>query len=382
MSKRMVGRGVGTALLAATLLSVTGVGVAHAQPGAPTVLVSGLNNPRQLSVMANGQLLIAEAGAGGTTRLGSGKHATFIGTTGSVSLVPDPATGSNETPHRVLSGFLSASSAGGVAATGSDGVSARYRGAIKVIETYAPHLPPFFPAQLGKLFVSHPHGVPTEVADISAFNQATNPDGQPFDSDPYAVLITGDQVELVADAASNDIVAVTNGTPSLFHVFPNITTGKCAKKFDPNPSFPGCNFVPTALAQNRAGDIFVTALASEVPGAGEVVELDPTGATVLHTWTGFSGPDGIVIDHAGDMYVSQLFAPEANPISPMISGVVTEVAPAGTQTNTDVPFPAGLVLDGAGNLYVSAFSIAPATGVGGIPGTSGQVWRLAPAMSG
>jgi hypothetical protein len=236
-------------------------------------------------------LLIAEAGDGGSTRLGSGKHATFVGPSGSVSLVPDPSTGSDEAPNRVLSGFLSAASADGTGATGSDGVSAQARNSVYGVETFAPvTLPPFFPNQLGGLFVSHTRGVPTQVTNFSAYNKANNPDGQPFDSNPYAVLVTGEGTELVADAAANDILSVNNGTPSLFHVFPNITTGKCAKKSAPNPSFPGCNFAPTAPACNHAGDVFVTGLGSEVPGAGEVVELDPTATNVLQTWTSFSGP--------------------------------------------------------------------------------------------
>jgi hypothetical protein len=184
----------------------------------------------------------------------------------------------------------------------------------------------------------------------------------------------------VADAAANDIVSVSNGTDSVFHWFPNITTGKCAKRSDPNPSFPGCNFVPTALAQNKAGDIFVTGLGSLVPGEGEVVELDPTGATVLNTWTGFTAADGIAVDKAGDIYVSQLLAPEANPPAPQIAGVVTEIPTSGSDINTDVPFPSGLVLDKAGNLYVSAFSIAPSRGLG-FPGTSGEVLRLTAGSS-
>jgi hypothetical protein len=380
MVKKLLSCGAATGLVAAVLLSITGVGSAHAQTGSPTVVVSGLNNPRQLSMTTKGELLIAEAGNGGTTRFGKGKHAQFVGTSGSVSLVPDPTTAANEAPNRVLTGFLSEASGNGIGAVGSDGVSGQSRGSVYVIETFAPvTLPPFFPNQLGQLFVAHTRGLPSSVANISAFNQTADPDGQPFDSDPYAVLVTSDNTELVADAASNDIVSVKNGTPSVFHVFPNVTTGKCAKISDPNPSFPGCNFVPTALAQNRAGDIFVTGLVSEVRGAGLVVELDPTGATVLQTWSGFSSPDGIAVDRAGNIYVSQLEAPEANPESPMITGVLTEIPVSGAPVNTDVPFPAGLVISG-GNLYVSAFSIAPAGGLG-FPGTSGQVWRMSTASS-
>jgi hypothetical protein len=371
------GTRIGVALASTVVLSMLGSGVAQAQSPTVTVVVSGLNNPRELALTKSGDLLIAEAGDGGATKIGKGKGASYIGPSGSVSLVTDPSTGSNESPDRILTGFLSSSSKGGAEAVGSDGVSADSLAAIYVQETYfGPDVPPFFPDQEGQLLVAPKQGVPTEVTNISDFNQSANPDGQPFDSDPYAVLITGPGTELVADAAANDIVSVSNGTDSVFHWFPNITTGKCKKKSDPNPSFPGCNFVPTALAQNKAGDIFVTGLGSLVPGQGEVVELDPTGTTVLNTWTGFTAPDGIAVDKAGDIYVSQLLAPEPNPPVPQIAGILTEIQASGEpDINTAVPFPSGLVLDKAGNLYVSAFSIAPGTGLGG-PGTSGEVLRL------
>jgi hypothetical protein len=364
---------VGAACIAMPLMGPT---VAQAQSPAPTVVVSGLNNPRELSLTANGDLLVAEAGNGGSTKLGNGKNAQFVGPSGSVTLVRGASTASNQSPKRILTGFLSAASANGSGAVGSDGVSAQSLAHIYVQETWAPPpLPPFFGDQLGELFGARPHGVPTAVANISAFNQANDPDGQPFDSDPYGVLAYAPGKELVADAASNDVLTVNHGTVSLFHVFPNITTGRCAKKSDPNPQFPGCNFVPTALARNAKGDVFVTGLGSLVPGEGEIVELDPTGQTVMHTWSGFDAPVGIVLDHRGDIWVSQLFAPEANPPAPGIAGVVTEITTSGAQSNMDVPFPSGLAMGRAGNLYVSAFSIAPGSGLGG-PGTSGQVWRI------
>jgi hypothetical protein len=193
-------------------------------------------------------------------------------------------------------------------------------------------------------------------------------------SDPYAVLHLKNR-ELVADAAGNDVLNVdSSGTVSLFHVFPNITTGVCAKRFDPTPAFPGCNFVPDALATDGAGHIFVAGLASFARAQGAVVELNPSGTTVLAAYSGLTTPDGLAIGPDGSIYVSQLVANSGGPVP----GLVTRILGA-KRTSVAVPVPSGLAIDGSGNLYVSTFSIAPSTGLG-VPGldTSGQIWRLPP----
>jgi hypothetical protein len=368
--------GVGGALTVP--LIVSGANAAPApQPTAPVVLVSGLNNPRQLSLTGSGNLLIAEAGAGGTFKITSPELGTeYVGPSGSISDVTDPATGSNETPNRILTGFLSAAAKNGQQATGSDGVSQLSSDvSVYVQETQFPPLPPFFGAQSGNLYrVPLSSGNPIPVANISAYEAAHDPDGMGIDSDPYAVL-RQPGFSLVADAAGNDVLRVnTDGTISTFRVFPNITTGPCAQQQDP-PGFPGCNFVPTALATDTLGDVFVTGLASLVPGQGQLVELSPGGAHVLAVFSGFTAPDGVAIGPDGSIYVSQLTGKQKGVQGP-IQGLVTRIL-GGVRTSANVPFPSGVQVDGNGNVFVSAFSIAPAGGVG-IPNmdTSGQVWRL------
>ena len=56
-------------------------------------------------------------------------------------------------------------------------------------------------------------------------------------------------------------------------------------------------------------------------------------------------------------------------------GRVVKVAPDGTRTHVNVPFPAGIVTH-LGRVYVNAFSVDPATGFGGNPAWSGQLWQI------
>jgi hypothetical protein len=251
-------------------------------------------------------------------------------------------------------------------------------GPIFIQITYAP--PDVLPAppgtaQDGRLLVAK-NGAVKERADITAFEAANDPDGMGFDSDPYAVLALPDGSELVADAAGNDVLRVQGGSVSVFHVFPNVSGGPCTGSYDPTPEFPGCNYVPTSLARDSAGNIYVGGLGSEAKHQGEVSKLSPDGTQVLHTYTGFTSVAGVAVGKDGSLYVSQLEAHEANAPFPQVKGVLTKIAPdRRTRTNVDVPFPAGVAVDSSDNVYVSAWSIAPETGIAG-PGTDGQVWRL------
>lgn len=359
-------------------------GARHAGATPPTVVVSGLNNPRALSLTEDGHLLVAEAGKGGKIRSVGPDGPTFLGDSGSVSWVRSPRTARNTSPVRIFKGLLSAADEHGVGAVGPDGVSQLHADSpILVQETYGPpdDVPSRAAWQNGYLLAGRPGGGLAQLADITGFERANDPDGYGFDSDPYAVLAVKGGA-YVADAAGNDVLFVNrSGSVRLFHVFPNVTTGACAGQADPSPQFPGCNFVPTSLAVDKSGHLYVGGLSSLTPGAAKVVELSRDGSAVLRTWNDFSGVSGLAIADDGTVYVSQLFAPEANAPNPQITGVVTRIDPSGTRTNTDVPFPSGVVLvpggarEGRNQLLVSAFSIAPATGLG-FPGTSGQVWRF------
>jgi hypothetical protein len=374
-----------TTALLATVTAVAGgllaPVTAHAAAPESVVVVSGLNNPRGLA-LAGDELLIAEAGTGGPVLLNNPDGSqNGYGFTGSVSAVTDPAVSSNQTPRRVVTGLLSSAgaarpgSAEGSAATGADAVAASSPQDLAVLVTTYPNLPESLQEQAGKLMRSHPNEQPAVVADITGYERTHDPDGQGADSNPYAVVAYRNGW-LVADAAANTVLRVDRqGNVSLFHTFGNITDGACAGRSDPSPAFPGCNFVPDALAVDRQGNVYVGGLGSLVPGAGEVVQLDSQGQQRA-VWTGFSSVVGVAAGSGGSIYVSQLFAPPTTP-GTYIPGVLTRVDPAGQRTDVDVPLPAGVVVDQHDNVYVSAYSLDPAAG-NGAPGadTSGQVWRI------
>lgn len=366
-------------LLASSLLTGTAAAATpyHQSNNSPVVVVSGLNNPRQLALTDHGRrLLIAEAGKGGNlASLPSPEGGTtYVGDTGSISAVWGPRWAQNQSPHRVVTGLMSGAAQDGSGATGSDGVSIGRHGSLYVQETYFPvtGLPSRVARQNGKLLKVRPYGGLRLVADITGYERDNDPDGYGFDSDPYSVIpyFGG---HLVADAAANTVLWVSPwGRIFLFHTFFNVTTGACAAMEDP-PGHPGCNFVPNTLTTDRWGNVYVGGLSSLTPGEAQVVKLSPFGQ-VLRVWKHFTSVTGLAVGRDGTLYVSQLFAPEAAPPNPMLQGVLTTVRPSGTRTDMDVPFPTGLALDGH-NLYVSAFSIAPEGGLG-VPGTSGQVWRI------
>lgn len=383
MSAALVGTGLLVAFLAvpasssAQVTSAPSAGT-HRGGSGPVVVASGLNNPRQLAVMDNGDLLVAEGGRGGDqcVNLG-GPDVTCFGMTGSISVLRNPGLRRDSAPIRVITGLLSAGARNGAGSSGPDGVSA---GSLRDIHFAMLGTPPeLVPAGLdnsmvGKLMRSRGLGTPAPVADLRAFEIANDPDGQGVDANPHAVLAMRDRV-LVADAAGNDILQVRDGRLSLFAVLPNLTDGPCAGL--PNDAgTTGCDAVPTSLAAGPDGSVYVGLLAGLTPGAGRVLRLDGRTGQVTRQWTGLTAVTGVAVGRDGSVFASQMFT-SAGPAGPdPASGRVTRIRADGTRTDINVPLPAGLAIAGY-NLYVAAWNTAPSTGLG-IPDidSSGQIWRI------
>jgi hypothetical protein len=326
---------------------------------APEVVVSGLNNPRQVSFGPQGTLVVAEAGRGGTRC----NEAGCWGLTGSVSVVRRPATTANARPHRVARGFLSVAAPGGAFAVGSNGACGT-RTALKVAMGFAPPpqaVPDGLPSrQLGKLLSANlVTGDVRMQANISAVEFALDPDGQGNEPDarsnPYSVLCLGRRY-IVADAAGNDLIEVRGRRARVLTVFPN---------------HHGVDSVPTSIALGGDGHIYVGELAGEgKPGVARVYKLNRRGK-ILDWVGGFTAVHGVDVHRNGTMYVSQLFG------GPQGFGRLTKVMPDGRRRHAEVPLPGGVAVHHR-NVYVAAWSISDADGadVDGFQLQPGQVWRL------
>ena len=265
----------------------------------PTVVVSGLNNPRQLSLAWDGSLYIAEAGKGGPTCATGPQGETCIGLTSSISRVARPWSASNTKPVRIIDGLPSGGGPDGSFSVGVDGVGVRGKN-VFLIETFAPPdvLPGGAPFKLmGKLLKSNGSDHVTAVADISAAEAKFDPDHNGFDSDPYAVLVLKDRI-LVADAAANAVFQVQGSKVSVWAVFKDDTKS-------------GAQFVPTSLALAPDGTVYVGGLSGEVPGRGKVVQLTQGGAK-LKWFNGFTTVTGVAVGQDGTLYVSELFANQSD----------------------------------------------------------------------
>jgi hypothetical protein len=373
--------------LAGTLVLAVGFGVGLATPAgahgkshqggvttSPMVVADHLNNPRQLAVGPHGSLFVAEAGAGGPHCGAPGETGSpfCLGTTSSIIRIATPWKPGATTV--IADGLPSGGNPDGSFAIGTNGVGVGGHGKVYAVNS-ASDGPPGPTSPAGKLFRVKNHKIQI-IADLAKYELTHDPDGQGPDSDVYSVLTQKTRV-LVADAAGNDVLAVSKkGTISTFHVFPNIRTGACASMPPEAPGRePGCDFVPTALAAGPHGSVFVTGLAAEVPGEGRVVQLAWNGS-VMHEWSGFTTPVGVVAAPGGGFFVSELLA-NLNPTAPNPPqvGLVTRVGPGGARSSRVIPLPAGLAII-HGSLYVSVYSIAPASGLFGNPDWNGQVWKL------
>src|SRR6478735_226251 len=163
----------------------------------PAVVVSGLDNPRQLAVGPHGALYVAESGSGGSDCVGAGEEEPCIGNTAGISKVKAPWSDHAQL-RTVVGGLTSIAGPDGTFAGGVSGVGVARNGKVYGTGAAPPELDNPTGGLAGKLFKVK-HGAAVTVADIAQYEEDNDPDGQGVESNPYGVLVQKKRV-LVADA--------------------------------------------------------------------------------------------------------------------------------------------------------------------------------------
>ncbi len=290
------------AMVVGLLLAMTGLAAvaADADPGnvqQPSgVVASGLDNPRHLAVARNGRIWVSEAGSGGSslvdTPLGASGGPQCVGDSGAVSVIVRGEV------RRMVTGLPSVAEAAagacagvGAFATGPHGLDVTtsdptysmglggvgdIRELLAAGEAAASHLGTVDNMERPR-FMS---------ADLVAFEDANDTDGNGADSNPYGVLRIPGGTTLVADAGANAILALDpEGSINPYAVlaprcvpwglpFPN----PIPPAFNPcgtQDEFPA-DPVPTGVARAMNGDILVSTLGGFpfAPGFSLIYRID------------------------------------------------------------------------------------------------------------
>ncbi|MEX5256807.1 ScyD/ScyE family protein [Kocuria arenosa] len=379
-------------------------------PAGPRVVAEDLDNPRQLNWDQDGDLVVAEAGRGGAECA----KTRCMGATGAVTLIEDPHRDA-PTVSTAVEGLLSVAGPDGTFAEGSAGADATDVEGQYVIAGYDPErFDLAVPTARGAAMLvagTEENGEEylLPYADLQAAEEELNPDGAQVDSNPYAVLyvdedddVSPDGYALVADAGANtvwkvepDFSTATEESPPEYEVTAWATWQTTVLPDGSDDPAGPAEFVPTSLAADEHGNVYVGGLGSIRPGEASVVQFSADG-TELDRWDGFTAITGVAVDHE-HLYVSQLFGPtppmppgetpaeEAPPTPGQVPGQVVVLhrhQEDAARYAVDVPLPAGVATGRHGEVYASVNSVAPAEGIaegpmnpfGAVGG--GAVWEL------
>ena len=334
--------------------------------GTVSVVLSGLNAPKQLAFSPNGALYVVESGTGadGDTCISAGDMGAEVcySLTGSITRL---WKGEQE---RIVTGLPSLG-AGGEVVAGPNDISFQGQGNMYV--TIGLGADPALRTQLGAdgatlgtLILVKPNGKWSVVADISGFEAANNPDNGVPDSNPYGVLAEGGR-QYVTDAGGNSLLQVSpNGQISLVATFANLPLPPLPFPFP----FPSSQAVPTEVVRGPDGALYVSTLtgAPFLPGLARIYRVTPGGASTVFEG-GFTAITDFAFGPDGSLYVLQF----ASEIFLGGAGSVVRVSPDGTRSTIidNLIAPTGIAVGPDGAVYV--------TNKGVLVG-AGEVLRIAP----
>ena len=368
---------MGLALAAFCSAVVPGALPTSARAATAEVFATGLVNPKGIDQSPSGALYVAEAGNGGSDCT-SVPNACF-GLTGAITRV-GPTAG--EEPVRIVTGLPSIYSGSPRLAVGPNDISFSRYGAPTIIMGLGGDLAVRDQlgtdgAKLGKLLRMIGNGRTVAVADVSAFEEASNPDHGAIDSNPYGVEAQPGEWA-VADAGANSLVRVRpDGKTDLLAVFPSLVV---QNPFAPPGVTMPAQAVPTSVSRGPDGYWWVGTLTGfPFPkGGASVWRVPPWGGSPEPCASGFTTIVDVAFDPFGRLYVleisSGLRIPPAGPPPPLKTpGRLVRLdrcgaAPVTVYDNADpanglvLEYPGGVVIGLDGAAYVTNRTVESGTG--------------------
>lgn len=354
-------------------LVLAGAPAASAAPAASTaeskvtVIASGLDNPRGITVGNHGWLYVAEAGRGGDGPCIDGPEGgrECLGATAALTAIP-PRLERGAKPHRVISGLPSLAGEDGSGATGLHKLSpagpklvATIGGAfnLETRESLGAGA-----RLMGHVVALHPGargGAVKPIADLNAYEAAKNPHKPEVDSNPYGILATPFGV-YATDAGGNDLLKITGHKVSTVAVFADRMV-----PFPPQGTIP-MQSVPTSVARGPDGALYVGELTGFpfVKGAARVLRIVPGKAPTVYA-TGFTNIVDIAFDRLGRLLVLQISKEGLATGDPNGALIRVDVARGAQRTELakgKLTMPGGIAVGADGAIYVTNKSVVAGGG--------------------
>jgi hypothetical protein len=321
-----------------------------------TVVASGLRNPRGLAGDDAATFFVAEAGKGGTRRCGEGPLGEMCAArTGRITHVQ---AGALDPLVRLSSLALP----DGSSAFGPHDVAVAQGGALFATVGLGGHLETRDQfgragAWFGTLVRTGVGGRTRVIADLVAYEDAHDPNGDGPDSDPYGILRVGSRT-VVTDAGGNSLLRVSKtGRIKTLAVFPD-------RMVDFQGEQVPMDSVPTSVVLGSDGAYYVSELTGfPFPVGGARVYRVVPGEEPEIFATGFTNIIDIAFDSAGNLWVLEIAHNSLAAEAPF--GALLKVAPNGTQTvvlDEGLSFPTSVAITATGSLLVTNCGVCPEDG--------------------